>query len=186
MSDGGRIGLGGDKAVMDPRLWDRRVAPRTKHLPPYLTPKEFRPIGMAALRSARRDEASATEEEETREWIAAFREAPMRGGEDTTQFDPAPLDVDLEDTEKLYDLLLFDQPIFGTTEGQIYLRVGAFLKFIRQRLREPVTGAQLRARLGRLGFVRPRNSEGKITAWHDGQQASRRFLASPVDFWGES
>lgn len=184
VSDGHRIRLGNARAVMDPRLWDARVVPRTKHEPPYLTPKEFRPIGLNTLRAARRDEASSTEEEQTREWLAAFRESPVSGGDAATPFDVAPLDVKLEDSERLYDLLLADQPIFGTADGRIYVRVGGLLRFVRQRLKESVTDAELRARLGRLGFRKPRNAEGKLTARLPGgdKQVSRRFLASPRDF----
>lgn len=191
LSDATRIEIGSSKAVFDPRRFDEAVLPFTAplgHVPPRITPTDWRNTAITTLRVARLDRNASSEAEQTIAWLEAFIDSPTTETGGGALLDRAPLDLDWEDKARLYNVLADDMPVFGTEDGRLYVRVGALRKFVKRRLEErAVTHGQMERRLVRLGFERPPNKEGKVAARHpeSGRTATRAVLRSRPGFTDE-
>ncbi|MDQ3729635.1 MAG: bifunctional DNA primase/polymerase [Actinomycetota bacterium] len=168
LEDGTTIELGESHQVAhDPRRLDARIAAAAGHEPPYYTPKEWRPYGLALVRAAVADETATTAEDEIREWLGDLDFSAT---------------IDLEDADTLYAALRDNIIGFRGSDERLYVRPAKLVDYVKRHYGERVSGSEIRRRLGRLGFTKPRNREGKLAARRGDKTASRRFLASPPGF----
>jgi hypothetical protein len=160
--------------LYDPRVLERRFRRASGRPMDWLSPKEWKPAADAIGNAAKSDGVTDGEREETLEWLASFIAARSTDGHTVAV-------IDLDNAETLYTAIR-TRAMFRGSDGRLYMRSPALLDHVVQALKQRTTTPAIRQRLGRLGFTKPNNSEGKLTARHDGESATGRYLASPVGF----
>jgi hypothetical protein len=167
------------RQLFDPRHMDGAITQATKVAPEYHTPKEWRPFPIAVLQASTPDNATDDEATETGEWISSF--AHECTTHELLAHAPGSA-VPLDDPAKLFDVLKSDDGAFRGSDGCVYLRVPQLLEHVTGLLRQRVTSTELRQRLGRLGFTKPRNSQGQLAARKGEETITRRYLASAPEW----
>jgi hypothetical protein len=153
--------------LSDPRVMERRFRKASKRPMPWIGPKEWKPAADAIANEAQPDNTTGSEAEETREWLAHFL------NELTV--------IDLDNPEALF-YAIAAQRTFRGSDDRVYVRPPELLHHVVVVLKQRSTPTDVRRRLSRLGFTKPRNAEGKLTARHGDQVATHRYLASPPRF----
>jgi hypothetical protein len=144
------------KQLYDPRHMDGALTLATKVPPDWFTPKEWRPFAIAVIEAAQPDNATDNEDTSTA--------------------------INLDDGTELYDVLKQDDGAFRGNDSRLYLRPPRLLEHVTLVLHQRATSTELRQRLGRLGFTKPRNSQGQLAARKGDQTITRRYLASQPGF----
>jgi hypothetical protein len=166
------------KQLYDPRHMDGALTLATKVPPDWFTPKEWRPFAIAVIEAAQPDNATDNEATETTEWLASFLDntwSRQQAADTSTA-------INLDDGTELYDVLKQDDGAFRGNDSRLYLRPPRLLEHVTLVLHQRATSTELRQRLGRLGFTKPRNSQGQLAARKGDQTITRRYLASQPGF----
>lgn len=140
-------------------------------------------IAQLLITAATIDYTAGDENEETHEWLAAFTA------------DHPPVLVDLDDMGERFDVFSggdsrprakrFGEPLacFYSTDRRLYIVRPALHKHVRVvQGQHRVSSRELGKRLARLGFERPRNQEGKITATSGSERITLSFWYSTPGF----
>jgi hypothetical protein len=187
------------KQLFDPRHMDGVLTQATKVAPDYHTPKEWRPFAIAVLQAAKPDRTTGGEDEETLEWLSAFvascdgRLGDYLAANEGDEVDEAYRSgkradglhvITLPASDVLYEAMVLDTGAFLGSDGRLYVRVTKLYAWMADNKLPRVLTPELRARLGRLGFTKPNNDEGKLTCWNADRSHSvtRPYLASEPDF----
>ncbi len=163
------------KQLYDPRHMDPLLTQATKVPPDYLTPTQWRPFAIVVLQAAEPDNATDSEATETGEWLATFIDETST--RTLTAHAPGSA-VQLDDPLALFDVLKADDGAFRGSDDRLYIRPPQLLQHVTAVLRQRTTSTELRQRLGRLGFTKPRNSQGQLAARKGNETITRRYLAS--------
>jgi hypothetical protein len=151
----------------------------TKVPPDWYTPKEWRPFAIAVINAAEPDQATDSEQDETLEWLASFLDAAST----RRLLAHSPEDaVQLDDPAALFAVLRADDGAFRGSDDRLYVRPPQLLEHVTLMLRQRTTSSDVRQRLGRLGFTKPRNSQGQLAARKGSETATRRYLHSEPGF----
>lgn len=175
LEDGTRLSVGGVADVWNPRKVEAAIGDYIAGALPYYTAKPFRTIGNALLHPSVcvLDAAGgATKLEQAKEWLAEFV------GDYSAH---AP--VDLDDPEELFAVLEYDHPVWRGSDDRLYVRVPKLMRWVNTHYGQRVSDPDLRNRLARLGFSKPRNKDGQVGARNaTGAVRQRRFFASAPGF----
>lgn len=114
-------------------------------------------------------DSGLSREDETREWLEVF-------ADELPTVDPA-------DASTMYgEYLLGSGASFMGTDGRLYVRPGELRRAIDLDHRESVSTAQVRARLGELGFGAEQLSAREPGGGEGGTVRKLRFWVAPVGF----
>jgi hypothetical protein len=118
LEDGSHIPLGSAACVLSPRKVEAAIAAVTGHTIGYLERKDFRRCAATIFALAEWDRTTGGEAEETKEWLSGFVEWDMLA------------EVDLDDSESLYDALALDAGGFHGSDRRLYVRQPAFRAYV--------------------------------------------------------
>lgn len=166
LDDGSTIRLGTAEHVLDARRARTAIFARTGRAVARLKAPEWDQVAEAIAQVAETVDTGATQDTETRAWLAAFTRA-------------IGTRIDEQDREQLAATLddeYSSRAILGT--DRIYLHLPALAEWINRMQRLRLTPAQLSARLVRLGFAKRRETARRA----DGTQARRQLWHSPLGF----
>ena len=178
LADGSAVKIADAAMLMHPQKFEAAVAQTTAHvIPENFNRAEQKKIAQALLDVRTVDTTAGDEEGETREWIAQF--LGYATNDDLRTIDLADRRVRWEafSTPHVAEMFLF--------ERRLYVARSPFHEHVIVRLRQrSMTAQKIGARMARIGFERPRNAEGKITATEPGGTATRTiaFYASQPGF----
>lgn len=166
LDDGETIRLGTAEHVLDARRARAAIFARTGYAVARLKAAEWDQVAEAIADLAETVDTGATQDAETRAWLAAFARAvgTRLDEQDREQF-AAALDDDWA-----------SRAIVGAE--RIYVHLPALIEWTNRQQRLRLTAAQLSARLVRLGFAKRRETVRR----GDGTQARRQLWSSPLGF----
>lgn len=164
--------------LMHPQKFEAAVAQATGHvIPENFSRADQKKIAQALLDVRTVDTTAGDEEGETREWVAQF--VGYASGDEIRTLDLADRDARWEafSTPHVAEVFFFERRLH-VARSPFHERV------IVQWRQRTMTAQKIGARMSRIGFERPRNAEGKITAVEPGGKATRTiaFYASQPGF----
>lgn len=166
LDDGETIRLGTAEHVLDARRARTAIFARTGHAIARLKAAEWDQVAEAIADVAETVDTGATQDAETRAWLAAFARAVG------TRLD----EQDREQFAAALDDEWASRAIIGTE--RTYVHLPALIEWTNRQQRLRLTAAQLSARLVRLGFAKRRETVRR----GDGTQARRQLWSSPLGF----
>lgn len=166
LEDGTTIRLGTAEHVLDARRARTAIFARTGYAVARLKAPEWDQVAEAIARVAETVDTGATQDAETRAWLAAFARAVG------TRLD----EQDREEFATALDDDWASRAIVGSE--RLYVHLPALIEWTNRQQRLRLTAAQLSARLVRLGFAKRRETVRRA----DGTQARRQLWHSPLGF----